>query len=276
MLENLTFHTGLGVLMAAVAAYILPRFPARAVAADGVAAADRRGARRRGYVEDERGYGERGYAGNDPAYAEGERGRHHRGRDLAAGAVAGGAAGAALEHHHDRRVEEREARQAEMDRTAAVDDRSGDRTAAMGAEPVGERTRMGDRADGGFADRDRTSELGDEVGANRAAQTTGAGTTGSQSGEVRQDELQSGEVRPVGMQPGTTGATTTGATTARDDATTVGDTGTGADGAAADGEPVGATTDQPGMTGQGGGTIADRRQTVRRRRGGLLGMLTRR
>jgi hypothetical protein len=80
MLESLGYHTGLGVLITALAAYILPRFPAvaRDAAAERALAADRGVApRERGVVAGERGVapGERGVVAGDRGIAPGERGR---------------------------------------------------------------------------------------------------------------------------------------------------------------------------------------------------------
>jgi hypothetical protein len=79
MLESLGYHTGLGVLITALAAYILPRFPAvaRDAAAERALAADRGVApRERGVVAGDRGVapGERGVVAGDRGVAP-DRGR---------------------------------------------------------------------------------------------------------------------------------------------------------------------------------------------------------
>src|SRR5690242_19851687 len=101
MLEMLTYHTGLGVVIAALAAYALPRFPLvdEAVAAG---AAGRRG----------RWYNEQGAldaSAREPAAAEAGTRRHPVADDAAIGAGAAGAGALAAEHHHRERVANREA-----------------------------------------------------------------------------------------------------------------------------------------------------------------------
>jgi hypothetical protein len=105
-LEFLTFHSGIGALITALAAYSLP----------GV---------KRHVVEREVAAAETGAA----VGGAGRRGRGARGAEYAAG---GAAVGAAAEHHHDRHVEEREggAGQPVADRQAAAGPGTGAATSA--------------------------------------------------------------------------------------------------------------------------------------------------
>jgi hypothetical protein len=119
MLEMLSYHTGLGVVIAALAGYAFPRFP---VAEEEVAAASHERA----------ADGEAGEPITEREAARAEPGtrQHHVGRDAAIGAGAAGAAVAA-EHHHREHVAEEDAAPrepvAERDpATAAGTTRSGD------------------------------------------------------------------------------------------------------------------------------------------------------
>jgi hypothetical protein len=113
MLEMLTYHTGLGVVIAALAGYAFPRFPVvdeevaapgrgRAATAGAGAGAGTLAARRHRHE-----YVEAGEPMTDGEAARSESGtrQHHLGRDAAIGAGAGGAATAA-EHHHREQVAE--------------------------------------------------------------------------------------------------------------------------------------------------------------------------
>lgn len=122
MLEMLTYHTGLGVLVAALAGYALPRFPVIEEAAVGAGAGAMAGRDRR--------YDERS-AREDVRDEEFDRQgatrqHHHLGRDAAIGAGAAGAV--AAEHHHREREAERE--EATRERVSERD------TAATGDEPT--------------------------------------------------------------------------------------------------------------------------------------------
>jgi hypothetical protein len=103
MLEMLTYHTGLGVMITALAGYAFPRFPVVAEEA----APPRRG---RGVAAAGAGYDETGEPMTEREAATAEPGtrRHHLGRDAAIGAGAAGAAVAA-EHHHRKHVAEEDA-----------------------------------------------------------------------------------------------------------------------------------------------------------------------
>jgi hypothetical protein len=114
MLEMLTYHTGLGVVIAALAGYAFPRFPVveeavvaprrgRAAAVGAGAGAGALAARReRGaYAETREPMTEREAALTEPGTRQ-----HHLGRDAAIGAGAAGAV--AAEHHHREHVAEEE------------------------------------------------------------------------------------------------------------------------------------------------------------------------
>lgn len=122
MLEMLTYHTGLGVLVAALAAYALPRFPVIEEAAAGAGAGAMAARRDRRYDErrDREDVRDEGFD------REAGTRRHHLGRDAAIGAGAAGAV--AAEHHHREREAERE--EATRERVSERD------TAATGDEPT--------------------------------------------------------------------------------------------------------------------------------------------
>src|SRR5947209_4125280 len=107
MLEMLTYHTGLGVVIAALAGYAFPRFPVveEEVAASGrgraAAVGAGAGAGTLAARPDRRGYDETGEPMTEheaTGAASGTR-QHHVGRDAAIGGAA-----VAAEHHHRNRV----------------------------------------------------------------------------------------------------------------------------------------------------------------------------
>jgi hypothetical protein len=115
MLEMLTYHTGLGVVIAALAGYAFPRF--RVVEEEEVAASRRgrgaaagvsAGAGTLPGPRDRRAYDETGepMADHEAARPESGTGQHHLGRDAAIGAGAAGAAAAAERHHREHIGEE--------------------------------------------------------------------------------------------------------------------------------------------------------------------------
>jgi hypothetical protein len=170
MLEMLGFHTGLGVIVAALAGYALPRFvlPATAMAAEPVAA-------REGYGAEE----ESGRAGRTGR-------RHHVARDAA---VAGGAAVAAdvAIRHHERREAERGA---------------GDE-AGYGADPAREREGGARERDAGALERDAGAPVaGAGAGSGaRAGSAVPEGEPMTQTAEPVADE----QALPAGEAPNAAG-----------------------------------------------------------------------
>lgn len=150
MLEMLTYHTGLGVVIAALAGYAFPRFPVveaevaaprreRAAAAGVGAGADTLTARgdRQAYDETAEPMTER-----EAARAESGTRQHHLGRDAVIGAGAAGAV--AAEHRHREHVAEEEAAArepvAERDAEGAAGEPVAERDSAHAADqPVDER-----------------------------------------------------------------------------------------------------------------------------------------
>jgi hypothetical protein len=178
MLEMLTYHTGLGVVIAALAGYAFPRVPMveEEVAAPrrGRAAAAGAGAGTLAARRDRRAYDETGEPMTEREVARAASGtrQHHLGRDAAIGAGAAGAV--AAEHHHREHVAEEEpaAREpvAERDAEGAAGEPVVERDIAHTADqPVGERD-MANTADQpvasetGLAPATGTTQSGDYPG----------------------------------------------------------------------------------------------------------------
>jgi hypothetical protein len=172
MLEMLTYHTGLGVVIAALAGYAFPRFsvveeevgaPTRGRAAAAAAGA---GAGTLAARPDRRAYDETGEPMTEREAARAESGtrQHHLGRDAAIGA--GAADAVAAEHRHREHVAEEEAAAREP-------------VAAAGAagEPVAERDMAG-TADQPVGERDMAGTADQPVAADMGLATT-TGTTRS-------------------------------------------------------------------------------------------------
>jgi hypothetical protein len=144
MLEMLTYHTGLGVVIAALAGYAFPRFPVveeevtaprrgRAAEAAAGAGAGTLSARRDRLADDETG---EPMTERESVRAESGTRQHHLGRDAAIGAGAAGAVAAEHPHRKDVPEEEAAAREPVTERDAAG-------AASAASEPVAERDTAG-------------------------------------------------------------------------------------------------------------------------------------
>ncbi len=257
MLEMLTYHTGLGVVIAALAGYAFPRFPvveaeAAAPRRGGAAAAGAgAGAGTLAARRDRRAYDETGEPMTEREAAAAESGthEHHLGRDAAIGAGAAGAAVAA-EHHHREHVTEED---------AAAGDPVGGRGAAH---------RDAVSADAGT----REHHLGRDA-------AIGAGAAGAAVAAEHHHREHVAE-EPAARKP----------VTGRDAAPAAGEPLAERDIAHTADQPVAerdiaSTTDQPGTSETGlappagptqSGDYAGHSTMRRRRRGGLLGSLLRR
>lgn len=250
MLEMLTYHTGLGVVIAALAGYAFPRFPVveeevvasrreRAAAAGAGAGAGTRAARpdRRAYDETGEPMTEREATGA----ASGTR-QHHLGRDASIGAAAAGG-GVAAEHHHRNRVAEQDAR---------AGDPVGGRGAAQGdAMPAGGTRRQ-------YLGRDAA---------------IGAGAAGAVAAEHRRREHVA-EAEAAAREPAERDAARE--PVAERDLAGADQPVGGRDMASSAGQPVAADTGPARATGMTRSGDYSGRSTMRRRRGGLLGSLLRR
>jgi hypothetical protein len=136
MLEMLTYHTGLGVVIAALAGFAFPRVSVVEAEVAG-AGAGTLAARRDGGAYDETG---EPMTEREAARAESGTRQHHLGRDAAIGAGAAGAA--AAEHRHREHVAEEEtaAREPVAERGAAGEPVAAD----TGPATATETTRSGD------------------------------------------------------------------------------------------------------------------------------------
>lgn len=275
MLEMLTYHTGLGVVVAALAAYALPRFTAvteavapgsrRAATAGAVGAgagvAGDRWYHEPGALDAPESERERVAAREAPAGdAQGTRDHHHVGEAAAVGAGAAGAA--AVAHHHHEHEAQRE-RVAEESATGEP----------VGREPVAR--------DGEPLDREGTPIAGSgqggsgQPGAGQAGygEPIVAGAAASDRGEAQTMAHERGDL----AAPGAAGARQ--GEFADEQPTSV-------RGAAGSENPTAGDANQPmqagdvpaadpAAAGARGGAYTDH-PTGRRRRGGLLSSLLRR
>jgi hypothetical protein len=252
MLEMLTYHTGLGVVIAALAGYAFPRFPVleqeaaapprRRAAALGAGSGAGTLTAARGRRDD--GTGEP-ISEREAARPESGTRQHHLGRDAAIGAGAAGAA-AAAEHHHRKHVAEED---------------------AAAGHPVGAR--------GGAQEDAVPADVGaGQPHAGRDA-AIGAGAAGAVAAEHRHREHVA-EEDTAARKPVAEGDAAGEPVAERDAAGAAGEPVAGRDTAATTDQPVGADTapaTAPGTTRTG---EAPGHSTMRRRRGGLLGSLLRR
>lgn len=255
MLEMLTYHTGLGVVIAALAGYAFPRFPVveeeaaaprrgRAVAAGAGAGAGTVAA-----GPDRRAYDETGEPMTEREAAAAESGtrQHHLGRDAAIGA----GAAVAAEHHHRQHVAEED---------------------AAAGEPVGGRGAAAQRdampADAGM----RQHHLGRDA-------AIGAGAAGAVAAEHHHREHMAEEEEAAAREP----VAERDAAGAADQPMAERDVASGADQPAGE-RDIASSADQPIAADTGPATAPGTTRsgdypdhsTRRRRRGGLLASLLRR